>query len=144
MAKPTQKDLIAAHVQARYSADLDTADKSKINKVPEIVDPNREPLPWPVTEDPFGGNLNNRAVAERIAKQAATVATTGAPLSASEAALRDLKAASGDNSDANLTDEQKEAKQAAELAAQIAATGAPAGAAAPVPPDAPPAWKPKA
>jgi thioesterase domain-containing protein len=154
MAKPTQQELMAAHNVARNNA-LEVAAKAEAEgkSVPQVVgNKNVEPFE---PEHPFGGNDNNRRVAERIVKEGAKLkqASAPVPLTGAEAAAADLKLADAFDAlaEPELTDKELAARDdaatAAALAAQQAAGAppappAPANPPAPPPPtEPPPAWK---
>lgn len=156
MAKqPTQQELMAAHNAARNNAlTVDAAAQAEGKTIPQIVS-NKDIQPF-VPEHPFGGNDNNRRVAERIVREGAKLkqASEPVPLTGAEAAAADLRRA--DELDAldesEMTDKElatrDNAVTAAALAAQQAAGAPPAPPAMPANPPAPPpptepppAWK---
>lgn len=150
MAKFTQQELMAAHIIARHSSEVEAAENATASSVPELIDPYRKPLPWPDTEHPFGNNDNNRRVAERIAKEQLQykddAAVEAAPVTALDAALADLKAAreQAEIDGVPMTDEEDKAQADALLAAAIADNGANGKKATKTParPTTAPAWTP--
>lgn len=151
--QPTQQELMAAHNASRNNAlTVDAAAQADGKSIPQVVS-NKDILPFEPGH-PFGGNDNNRRVAERIVKEGAKLkqASEPVPLTGAEAAAADLRRA--DELDAldepELTDKEQAARDdaatAAALAAQQAAGAPPAPAApanppAPPPPSEPPSWK---
>lgn len=127
--KFTQQELMAAHIAARHSAELDAAQTASESSVVEPVDPYRKPLPFVDTEHPFGHNDNNRRVALRIARDQAEAQgeSLKKPLTPAQAAARDLQAAEafGKSEDEALSDEEMEAESDALIAAAL--NGSPVG-----------------
>jgi hypothetical protein len=125
MAKqPTQQELMAAHNAARNNALTVDAEAQAEGKTISQVVGNKDILPF-VPEHPFGGNDNNRRVAERIVREGAKLkqASEPVPLTGAEAAAADLKRA--DEVDAldesQLTDKELAARDNAATAAALAA-----------------------
>jgi len=124
MKKFTQQELMAAHNVARFNAEKTSAEAAADSTIPEPVNPNRKPLPFPYTAHPFGGNDNNRRVAERIANERNVVKGSKplTPLSPADAAESDLESAEGfevETDDSQLSDEEQLAKSAEQIKAGL-------------------------
>ena len=154
MSKFTQQELMASHNDARHNAEVAQAKASSEATVIEPVDPYRKPTGIEEDVHPFGGNDNNKRVAERIAAESKQLKEKSLPkpLTPAQAAEQDLQKAKeyeSKHSDEEIVGDEVdddgetpgEKKVRLELAAKAAQQGIPgnggkpaASAAAAVPP----------